>query len=340
MQQKWSVWGCSLRTLLIPALVLLVAGCRSEAARGDTFRGTAEVREIDVAPLAAGRLIDVRVDEGDIIEAGDTIALLHSPTVGPDSAAAVALFDAARARLHDLEAGSRPAEIARGEADLAARQADAERTARDRDRLRQLRDAGAVAPRDFEAAATAAEVAARAADAARESLALLKAGARSAQIAAARADADRAAAALRAQQALTHEYILTAPQSGVVLSRLAEPGDLLTVGAPVVRIGRVDEPWVRIFVPASLLPTLRIGDSVEIHPAGTDARSTPTDGPLIRGAIVAINPQAEYVTRPALSETERADLLFGVKVAIRDPEHRIKSGLPVQVYLPNKSGHE
>jgi HlyD family secretion protein len=49
--------------------------------------------------------------------------------------------------------------------------------------------------------------------------------------------------------------------------------------------------------------------------------------------VVAINPQAEYVTRTALTEDERADLLFGVKVAITDPGGRFKPGLPVTVRL-------
>ncbi len=51
------------------------------------------------------------------------------------------------------------------------------------------------------------------------------------------------------------------------------------------------------------------------------------------GRVVAINPRAEFVTRTALTEEERADLLFGVRVAITDPAGRFKPGLPVTVRL-------
>ncbi len=51
------------------------------------------------------------------------------------------------------------------------------------------------------------------------------------------------------------------------------------------------------------------------------------------GRVVAINPRAEYVTRTALTEDERADLLFGVKIEIGERDGRFKPGMPVTVTL-------
>ncbi|MEO8478168.1 MAG: efflux RND transporter periplasmic adaptor subunit [Gemmatimonadota bacterium] len=310
----------------------LVVACRADPAADLTFRGTVEVREIEVASLAAGRVLEVRVDEGALVEAGDTIAVLGAPTLVADIAAAEAVLAGARARVRDLEAGSRPEELAGAEAALRARIAEAARLARDRDRLKALLDAGAVSPRDYEAAATAAEVAERTAEASRDGLQLLKAGTRSAQIAAARAEVDRSAATLAARHATTGEFILLAPRRGIVLTRVADPGDLVAVGAPVVRLGMTQEPWVRVYVPASLLSGLHIGDSAGVVPPGVDIRVADA-GSSARGKIVAINPRAEYVTRTALSEDERADLLFGVKIAIHDPDDRFKPGMPTTVRL-------
>lgn len=313
-------------------VTLLLAGCGTDAAAPRTFRGTVEVREIDVASLAAGRVLEVRVDEGAVVEQGDTIAVLDAPTLAADLVASEADLAAARARLRDLEAGSRPAELARAQAVLRGQIAEADRLAHDRDRLKKLLAAGAVAARDFEAAATAAEVARRTAEASREGLRLLEEGSRSAQVAAARAGVDRAVAILAARRATTGEYTLLAPRGGVVQSRVADPGDLVAIGTPVVRLGMTQEPWVRIYVPASRLADLHLGDSVTVFPPGANpARAGSASG--ARGRIVAINPHAEYVTRTALSEEERADLLFGVKITIHDPEARFKSGMPTTVRL-------
>jgi HlyD family secretion protein len=325
-----------------------VAGCGASESPF-TAQGTVEVREVDVAPIAAGRVLTVRVDEGDRLRQGDTIAVLTTPTLAADLDAAVARQARARARLRDLEAGARPQEIAAARAAVVAGDAEAARTARDRDRLETLLRAGAVAARDVDLAATAARVAASDATRAREALALAEAGRRGEQIAAAQSEVAAATAALEAQRATTADYVLRAPVDGVVFVRAAEPGDLLTTGEPVVRLGRPGEPWVRVYVPAHVLPMLSVGDSVRVVPPGAGAATTQPDGQrapdsvevAVAGRVVAIGSRAEYVTRTALTETERADLLFAVKVAILDSTGRLKAGMPATVVFgPGVTDHD
>lgn len=50
--------------------------------------------------------------------------------------------------------------------------------------------------------------------------------------------------------------------------------------------------------------------------------------------MTEIAPRAEFTPRAALTERERADLVFGIKVAIDDDEGRLKAGLPVRVEIP------
>ncbi len=52
------------------------------------------------------------------------------------------------------------------------------------------------------------------------------------------------------------------------------------------------------------------------------------------GHITEIAPRAEFTPRAALTERERADLVFGIKVSIDDSSGRLKAGMPVQVDLP------
>jgi HlyD family secretion protein len=332
------------RQMILP-LILLLSACGRGTVDGLTARGTVEVREVDVAPIAAGRLLELRVDEGATVEAGDTLAILSAPTLSADAASASARVAAARATLRDLEAGSDPQEITRAASELAAREAEAKRLVADRDRLRALLDAGAIASREYEAAATAAAVAATQVTAARELLSLRRAGTRSNRLVAARADVAQAEAMLTAREAINADFVLVAPIAGMVMSRLAEPGDLVPVGGAVLRIGAMQSPWVRVYVPASVLSALVVGDSAVIYPPGVGgvvARKGSQDTEASGGAdpnrpgigrIVAINPRAEFVTRTALTEDERADLLFGVKVEIADQAGRFKPGMPVTVRL-------
>jgi HlyD family secretion protein len=316
---------------------LLAASCGREDTTGFTAQGTVEVREIDVAPLSVGRVVQVLVDEGDAVAAGDTVVILTAPTLDADLDAARARLAVATAALRDLEAGARTQELGLARAELAAVRADAARLAKDRERLRALLDAGAIAPREFDAADAAATVAAARVRSAEESLSLLEAGPRAGRVAAAQAEVASARAALAGREASTAEFVVTAPLDGVVLSRVADPGDLLSAGTAAVVLGVMREPWVRVYVPASVLPSIAVGAEAEIHPPGAGGRVAEGDGDgdsgVGRGRVVAINPQAEYVTRTALTEEERADLLFGVKVAITDPAGRFKPGLPVTVRL-------
>jgi HlyD family secretion protein len=326
----------------IPLIALLVA-CSGDDSTSFSAQGTVEVREIDVSPLAAGRVVRVLVDEGDAVGAGDTVVILTAPTLDADIDAARARVAIAAATLRDLEAGARSQEIAVARAELSAIRAESGRLAKDRDRLKALLDAGAVAPREFDAADAAAEVAAARVRGAEQSLALLEAGPRSGRVAMARAEVANAQAMLAAREASTAEFVITAPVAGMVLSRIADPGDLLAPGTPAVVLGVMSDPWVRIYVPASVLPSVVIGVEVAIYPPGAGGAVVAGEqgagaSSQAVGRVVAINPQAEYVTRTALTEDERADLLFGVKVAITDPDGRFKPGLPVTVRLPLRPG--
>jgi HlyD family secretion protein len=321
------------RRFLSLASLLLLASCGEQDTTGFTAQGTVEVREIDIAPLSVGRVVRMLVDEGDSVAAGDTVVILTAPTLDADLDAARARLGVATAALRDLEAGARTQELGLARAELAAVRAEATRLTKDRDRLRALLEAGAIAQREFDAADAAAAVAAARVRSAEESLSLLEAGPRAGRVAAARAEVASASAALAGREASTAEFVVTAPVAGVVMSRIADPGDLLTAGAPAAVLGVMSEPWVRVYVPASVLPSIAVGGAAEIHPPGAGGRVSDEQSEPGQGRVVAINPQAEYVTRTALTEEERADLLFGVKVAITDPAGRFKPGLPVTVRI-------
>jgi HlyD family secretion protein len=55
------------------------------------------------------------------------------------------------------------------------------------------------------------------------------------------------------------------------------------------------------------------------------------------GRVVAINSKAEFTPRVALTEDERADLMFGVKIEFQDSSGALKPGLPVTVTIPKKA---
>ena len=315
------------------ALLASLAAVACRDANDETVAmGTVEVVEVDVAPMIAARVTRVWVNEGDVVQPGDTLVTLTQATIQPDIAGRKARLSAAEAHLRDLEAGARPAQLDRAEAELRLVEAEAARTANDLARFAPLAENGSISERQFEEVRTAAATAAARRDAARESVRLLRDGTRPDLIRAARAEVAAARAALAGAEQIASDLTLTASVAGMVTGRNAEPGEILAPGEAAVTIGSAGAPFARVYIDQRLLPLLAIGDSVTATlDAYPDRR--------FAGRIVAMNDRAEFTPRVALTEDERADLLFGVKVELRDSAGMLKAGLPVAVrFHPRNDG--
>jgi HlyD family secretion protein len=311
--------------LLALTLAMLLACGRGE--RGPLrATGTVEVRELDVSPLVPARVVRVLADEGQRVQAGDTLVTLLQSTTQADLAAAEARLRASEAALGEARAGTRRRELERAAAELRVAEAEAARAAADLTRMQALVEHGTVSRQAFDAAQASAAATAGRRDAARDALQLLREGTRPERLRALEAELAVARAGLAAARSVAADLVLTAPVAGVVLSRNAEPGERLAAGQSALTVGETAEPWVRVYLPTRSLPTIREG-----QPAVARLDGFP-DHP-IPGRVVAISPKAEFTPRVALTEDERADLLFGVKVALSDTTGLLRPGLPATVEL-------
>ena len=311
-------------------LLALLAACHRAEDTAVRATGTVEVREVDVGPLVSARVVRMLVDDGAAVREGDTLAALIQSTTHTDIAQGDARVRAAEASLREAVAGARPAELERAAADLRVMEAEADRAARDLERVRPLAEQGTVSRQTLDAARADAEATAGRRDAAREALRLLREGTRQERVQAARADVAAARASLAGARSVAQDLVLTAPVDGVVISRNAEPGEMLAPGQSAVTLGEVAAPYVRVYVPTRLLPEVRQGQRAVARLDGYPTRP-------IEGRVVAISPQAEFTPRIALTEAERADLVFGVKVALTDTTGLLRPGLPATVELERQA---
>ena len=281
-----------------PWLSVLAGGVALAACSDNTgtlaVAGTVEIREVRIAPLAAGRLVRLLKDEGDTVRRGDTLAVLEQPGLDALVAQQRARSEAATARTAEIQAA----------------EADSQRAARDVARARPLRESGVLAPQQFETLQSAAAAAA----------------ARLQAVRAAVRESQAARAGLSAIEATRDQLTLIAPDNGIVLTRFAEPGEAVTAGMPVLSIGLVSRPWIRAYVGERFLARVAVGQPVAVRSAAyADSAFT--------GRIVEISPRAEFTPRAALTERERADLVFAIKVHVDDPRGRLKAGLPVDLEI-------
>ncbi|MBX9929198.1 MAG: biotin/lipoyl-binding protein, partial [Gemmatimonadaceae bacterium] len=143
-----------MRTRGTIAVVLLAACGRATGAPEGV--GTLEAVEVRVAPTIAARVVALRVEEGAMARRGDTLALLTTPTLSAERTQRQARAAAARSAVSELDAGARTDERRRAEAELAAADADAQRTAADSVRVSGLAARQIVSAQQLDGARAAA----------------------------------------------------------------------------------------------------------------------------------------------------------------------------------------
>ena len=316
-----------MRTLAGLTLLLLVSACSGEDSSGIEASGTLEATEADLGFQLPGRIDSILVREGDRVESGQRLAVLDLRELSARREASSAQAAAQRARLAELERGFRPEEIAQAEVALRSathRLADAER---DRARIKNLFDGGAVSRQALDNQESAYNLALAERDRLKEQVSLLKSGSRPEAITAQRALVAQAEASLVQTEATLTQAVVVAPFSGTVTRRQREPGEVISAGLPVVSLANLDDRWVRIYVREDEVGRVRIGEKAEIT---VDA----FPGKTYSGEVVFIAQEAEFTPRNVQTKEERVKLVYRVKVrVVGDSAQDLKAGLPADVRL-------
>jgi HlyD family secretion protein len=263
----------------------------------------------------------------------------------------------AEERLRLLQAGSRPQEIEEGRANLRQNMARLEIARLTRDRLRDLVADGAVAKQDLDRAESDFQAAEAAVRATRERLAILEEGSRTEDIRAAQAERDRSAAALEAARAnaatldlrqqdvrvaeaavreaganvrrletQVDELKVFAPLDGTVLTKAVEAGEVVPAGKPLVLLGDLDHPWIKVYVTETDVGKVMLG-----APAGILVDSFPQQP--FRGTVTWIADQAEFTPKNIQTKEERVNLVYAVKITIANAERKLKAGMTADAEL-------
>lgn len=321
-------------------LAFFLVSCRTAAPPDRAHAsGYVEAEEIQLAAKVGGRLVELKVDEGARVSAGQVVARLDSTDAELALERAGADRKQADAQLRLLQAGPMPEDVRQAEAQVAAAEAEAglardelASAERDLDRFEKLLESNAGSRKQRDDASTRRDVArqrVRATDervrAARATLARWRAGARAQEIDAARARVAAADAAIKSLEQTSRDATVTAPMAGVVTQKLVNIGEIVPPGTPLLAIANLDEVWANVYVEEPVIPRIRLGQSVTLR---TDAGST------LNGQITFISSKAEFTPRNVQTAEERAKLVYRVKVTVKNDQGVLKQGMPVTAEIP------
>ncbi len=336
--------------------------------------GRIEGDDSAVAPKTSGRVLEVRVREGDSVKAGDVIAIL-------DDAQVRAREDAARAALVAAQASAKSAQdqiavlqqqlqqnqlqvaqskldadgrVRQAEADVAAAQSDlAQQQAAyglalfDKDAYTKLAASGAVSERQGKQAVATADQDAAAVAAAERRLAaaqgaltiaqanLANEGIRQtqvegvqkqiaqqdAQIASANANAEQARAQLSSAQDDRQDLTITAPFNGTVLTRAAEPGEVVQAGTAIITLLDLTKVYLRGFVPEGEIGKVAVGQSAHIF-----LDSNPKQA--VNAYVSRVDPEATFTPENTYFRDDRVKQVVGLKLQLKEGFGFAKPGMP------------
>ncbi len=294
------------------SLILALPGCRHTKADIETvhLNGRIESTTVDLGPKVAGRVVEIRVRAGDRVKAGDLLVRLDLGETAIAVEREQAGMRSAAARVDDLEAGSRSAEIAAAAAEVSERRAAVALAIKEHERQQYLLKSEVTTQRDADFASANLDRARAALKASEERLALARDGFRRDQTTIARADADRAAALLKQSLVLAKESEIRAPADGVIVHRLAEPGQLIAAGQPTVTMAFADRLFVRTFIPESSLGKVKMGMAAQVH---VDAFPNRT----FAARITEISPESEFTPKAVETKAERVNLVYAAKADLQ-----------------------
>jgi HlyD family secretion protein len=339
-----------------------------------TVSGRIEGDDSAVSPKTEGRIIEIRVREGDTVKAGDTLAVLDDVQVRAreDQARAALLGAEARAKSANdqiavyqqqlqqnelmaeqskVDAAGRvrqaEADLAAAESDLAQQQASLSLAQFDNDAYQKLVKTGAVSERQGKQAATTADQQSAAVAAARRRLEAARGALTTAQanlsnpgirtfqaetvrkqidqqqgeIASANAASQQARFQLAEAEENRQDLIITAPFDGTVMTRAAEPGEVVTAGTAIVTLLDMSKVYLRGFVPEGQIGKVKIGQAARVYL--DSAPSKP-----INAFVQRIDPQATFTPENTYFRDDRVKQVVGVKLLLKAATGFAKPGMP------------
>jgi len=251
--------------------------------------GRIEGDQVMVAAKFGGRIAQLEAREGDTVSAGQVLVRLDDSQVG-------ARVTQARAAVTALEAQVRAA---------ASREQQARR---DVERFRGLGAEGTVSVYELEQAELAWSVA-------RD------------QWRQAQAQAGNARAALAEAESVLADLTIRAPIAGTVTARMADLGEVVGAGTPLLTVVDLDRLYLKVYVPEIEIGRLRLGLPARVHIDAFPDQPYPA-------TLRYIAAQAEFTPKEVQTRDERVKLVYAVRLYLAaNPDHRLTPGLPADAVI-------
>lgn len=244
------------------AVVIIVAiiGYLALGREPETIQGQVEVTEYRVSSKVPGRVLELRVKEGDYVKVGDTLAILDAPDVRAKLMQARSAEDAAAAMDEMAKAGARAEQVRGAYQVLQQAKAGLEIAEKSYHRVQRLFDEGVMTAQKRDEALANYKAMEAQMKAAQSQYDMARNGARREEKLAAEAQVNRAKGAVAEVNSYISETVQTAQMEGEVSDVFPKVGELVGTGSPIMTISVMNDILGTFNVREDQLHGMKVGD--------------------------------------------------------------------------------
>ena len=288
------------KTLTIVCIAILLAACNSNKKEYDAT-GTFEATETTVSAEQGGTLLNFALEEGDDVEAGQEIGLIDTTQIWLKIRQATATKAVYQSQKPDLQK------------QIAVTRQQLAKAKTEQQRYRELVNDGAAPAKMLDDATSQVQVLQRQLDAQVSTL-NTQLSTLNSQMSA----TDVQTSQLRDQLQKCH---IKSPAAGTVLEKYVERGEFVSPGKPLFKMGEVKQMFLRAYVTSAQLQNIKIGQAVKVFADYGNGQKKEYDG-----TISWISSRSEFTPKTIVTDDERADLVYAVKIAVKNDGY-IKIGM-------------
>ena len=269
----------------------MLVGCGSNKKEYDAT-GTFEATEVTVAAEQSGALMMFDVNEGDELALGKEVGLIDTTQIWLKIQQAGATKAVYQSQKPDMEA------------QIAATRQQLAKAKQDQQRYEELVADGAAPSKMLDDATNQVQVLQKQLEAQISSLST-STNALNKQMAATDVQTSQL------QDLLQKCHIVT-PIKGIVLEKYVERGEFVSVGKPLFKMADTEQMFIRAYVTSAQLKDIKVGQQAKVFADYGDGQRKEYDG-----TVVWISSKSEFTPKTILTDDERADLVYALRVAIK-----------------------
>ena len=285
---------------VLAGVALMMAACGGNEKAYDAT-GTFEATETTVYAEQSGALLTFSVNEGDHIEAGKEVGLIDTTQTWLKIRQLDATKEVYQSQKPDMER------------QIAATRQQLSKAQQDEQRYRELVADGAAPSKMLDDASSQVKVLQKQLDA---QISSLSTSTRS-------LDKQTVAANVQIEQLrdMLRKCHIVTPTKGTVLEKYVERGEFVAIGKPLFKIADTEQMFMRAYVTSAQLQNIKIGQHVKVFADYGDGQKK-----AYNGTVSWISSRSEFTPKTILTDDERADLVYAVKVAIKNDGY-VKIGM-------------